>query len=114
MTNVLEAIMNTLRKLVVLAVFGLGLAATTAQADDTGQINIVRIAPYGSYTQIQIPSNITCGGVSTNQPRIVASAGNAERNFQIALASLLSGRRVNINWVCNGQTPEIVTVRIYP
>jgi hypothetical protein len=93
----------------------LGLAATTAaHAADTGYVNIQRLAPYGTYTQVQVPLQISCGGVSSNQPRIISTSTNGDRNFSVALAALLSGKQVDINYNCNGTVAEIVVVRIKP
>ena len=97
-----------------LIAFALSFAAvSTAFAADTGNIMIERLSPWGSGTQVQVPTNVSCNG-STNQ--LVIPNGGPDtihgRNFQLAMAALLASKPVNINWKCDPSGPIVVSVRL--
>ena len=98
-------------KTLAAAVLASLLLSSTAFAADTGNTTIVRIAPWGSNTQIQTAHSNAC---NTGKQLEIQSPGtdHAMRNFDIALAAMLSGRTVNINYSCSGSTAVIVSIRL--
>lgn len=91
----------------------LGLITSTAFAYNTNSTTITRIAPWSSSTQVQVDKQLTSCGSSTNQLNIKESDSTAGRNFQIALAALLSGKSVNINYSCDDSQPKVISIRIF-
>jgi hypothetical protein len=87
------------------------LLSSTAFAADTGNTTIVRIAPWGSNTQIQTAVANTCN--TSKQLEIQSPASDhGARNFDIALAAMLSGRTVNINYSCSGSVAIVTAIRL--
>jgi hypothetical protein len=113
---------KTIAQAFIVASLALGITAT-AFAADTGDVQIARIAPWSTGTQLQISSKtFSCPAVnglpanSGNQLNIPNGGPETQhgRNFQIALAAVLANKTVNINWACatTDNKPTVIAIRM--